>query len=95
MTRFLFTQEPQFIVLLSYSRWVDEKSTATPNFYFSFFNPLSPRPGPDFSKLSQSATQIGGEDPSVRFHGGNPGAYNTHRANENSRRPREQLPQFT
>jgi hypothetical protein len=32
MTRLLFTQEPQRIVLLSYSRWGDGKSTAIPNF---------------------------------------------------------------
>src|SRR6266576_1429326 len=32
MTRFLFTQEPQLIVLLSYSRWRDGKSTAIPIF---------------------------------------------------------------
>src|SRR6266404_9444021 len=32
MTRFLFTQEPYFIVLLSYSRWGDGKSTAIPIF---------------------------------------------------------------
>src|SRR5947209_18745676 len=32
MTRFLFTQEPQLIVLLSYSRWEDGKSTAAPIF---------------------------------------------------------------
>src|SRR5580704_9167218 len=32
MTRFLFTQEPKLIVLLSYSRWGDEKSTAIPIF---------------------------------------------------------------
>src|SRR5580704_14470226 len=30
MTRFLFTQEPSLIVLLSYSRWGNRKSTATP-----------------------------------------------------------------
>jgi hypothetical protein len=30
MTRFLFTQEPLLIVLLSYSRWGDGKSTAIP-----------------------------------------------------------------
>jgi hypothetical protein len=28
MTRFLFTQEPQLIGLLSYCRWGDGKSTA-------------------------------------------------------------------
>jgi len=39
MTRFLFTQKPQFIVLLSYSRWVDEKSTATPIFISAFLIP--------------------------------------------------------
>ena len=33
MTRFLFTQEPQLIVLLSYSRWRDRKSTAGANFF--------------------------------------------------------------
>src|SRR5580704_1175702 len=32
MTRFLFTQEPKLIVLLSYSRWGDGKSTAIPIF---------------------------------------------------------------
>ena len=32
MTRFLFTQEPLLIVLLSYSRWGDGKSTAFPIF---------------------------------------------------------------
>src|SRR5580704_10992761 len=32
MTRFLFTQEPLLIVLLSYSRWGDGKSTAIPIF---------------------------------------------------------------
>src|SRR6266540_1269264 len=32
MTRFLFTQEPQLTVLLSYSRWGDGKATAIPNF---------------------------------------------------------------
>jgi hypothetical protein len=32
MTRFLFTQEPYLIVLLSYSRWGDGKSTAIPIF---------------------------------------------------------------
>src|ERR1017187_7100988 len=32
MTRFLFTQEPQLIVRLSYSRWGNRKSTATPIF---------------------------------------------------------------
>ena len=44
MTRSRFTQEPSLIVLLSYSRWGDGKSTAIPNFYFSFLfqlpNPL-------------------------------------------------------
>src|ERR1022692_4667384 len=32
MTRFLFTQESQLIVRLSYSRWGNRKSTATPIF---------------------------------------------------------------
>src|ERR1700745_526113 len=32
MTRFPFTQEPERIVLLSYSRWGDGKSTAIPIF---------------------------------------------------------------
>jgi hypothetical protein len=32
MARFLFTQEALLIVLLSYSRWRDRKSTAVPNF---------------------------------------------------------------
>jgi len=32
MTRFLFTQGPSLIVLLSYSRWGDGKSTAIPIF---------------------------------------------------------------
>jgi hypothetical protein len=32
MTHFLFTQEPELIVLLSYSRWGDGKSTAIPIF---------------------------------------------------------------
>jgi hypothetical protein len=34
MTRFLFTQEAQLIVVLTYSRWLDGKSTAT-RFLFS------------------------------------------------------------
>jgi len=33
MIRFLIIQEPQFIVLLSYSRWEDGKSTAGANFF--------------------------------------------------------------
>src|ERR1700758_3454720 len=35
MTRFLLTQEAQLIVLLSYSRWGDGKSTAIPIFFSS------------------------------------------------------------
>jgi hypothetical protein len=37
MTRFLFTQEPWLIVLLSYSRWEDRKIDIDPKFYFQSF----------------------------------------------------------
>src|SRR5262249_12899478 len=73
MTRFLFAQDPRLIVLSSYSRWGDGKSTATP-FLFQLPNPLLQElplrlllgqrqrfliGSPSFSRPSQPAAHIG------------------------------------